>query len=73
MVEVKDYMAGSKARELFNADEVPNPEFEEESAVYRRGWWDGFNNFDIATAGISFKSKSEDVFAKFLEGLPPTE
>jgi hypothetical protein len=55
MLDIKDYMAGysagSGATEMFDEREVPDPNFEQHSALYRKGWWDGFNKLEFDPGG----------------------
>ena len=63
MLNVKDYSegygAGNKAAEFFDEREVPDPAFEEQqSALYRKGWWDGFNKLEFDPGGQGLYAES---------------
>ena len=54
------YSAGSQAADSDDGDEVPDPIFEEhETAIYRKGWWDGFNKLEFDPGGQGLFSSPE--------------
>ena len=56
MLDITDYstgyVEGSRAAKFFDEREIPDPSFEQHhSALYRKGWWDGFNKLEFDPGG----------------------
>ncbi len=56
------YAEGQRVAEYVDEREVPDPKFEDSaSAIYRKGWWDGFNRLEFDPGGQGlFRQPTEE-------------
>jgi hypothetical protein len=58
------YAEGQRIAEFFDERDVPDPQFEDHRrALYRKGWWDGFNKleFDPGGQGLFHQPTDEEL------------
>jgi hypothetical protein len=68
----RGYADGDGAREFHDEREVPDPDFDEDkrSALYRKGWWDGFNQLEYSDPS-AYHRDQEPVWVKQMLAHPP--